>query len=277
MFKSSKRRVRKLELTVLGKARLTISLRYFRTQKRHRSKRKRQIVVPFKLLRIREICISLPGTRKSRHAAWRSAATSSGLIIGGLTGVIIFASSLYSPAVLEPLQTTSAATPAPSPQPSRVSALPRSEPVQLRIPKIDLSASLSKTTTSPSGQLIVPTSSKSAAWYQKAPSPGEIGPAIIIGHVHSLNGPAVFWRLREMQPGDVFEIVRKDSRTVKFRVDRIANYRQDEFPSQSVYGNITYAGIRLITCGGKYDYSRQQYSHNTVVYGSMVKTQVARL
>jgi hypothetical protein len=73
-----------------------------------------------------------------------------------------------------------------------------------------------------------------------------------------------------MQPGDIFEVKRTDGTTIKFKVDSVKQYSQNDFPTNDVYGNINYAGIRLITCGGTFNSQTHHYSDNTVVYGSLV-------
>ncbi|MBI4101059.1 class F sortase, partial [Candidatus Microgenomates bacterium] len=95
--------------------------------------------------------------------------------------------------------------------------------------------------------------------------------AIVVGHIDNYRGPAVFWKLGQLQPGDVVEIDRADGTTVKFKVEAIKQFSQDQFPTAEVYGNIDHAGLRLITCGGQFNRITRQYSDNTVVFASMVQ------
>ena len=81
---------------------------------------------------------------------------------------------------------------------------------------------------------------------------------------------AVFWRLRELVPGDTFEIDRADGSTAKFKVDAVKQVPQSNFPTEEVYGNIDFAGIRLITCGGTFNRTTRHYSDNTIVFGSLI-------
>jgi LPXTG-site transpeptidase (sortase) family protein len=113
--------------------------------------------------------------------------------------------------------------------------------------------------------------SHDTGWYKYGPTPGEIGPAIIVGHVDNLNGPSVFWRLGELKAGDKVEITRKDGKPVKFKVDSVQQFEQENFPAKKVYGNTDHAGLRLITCGGTFDSSTGRYTHNTVVFASVIK------
>lgn len=191
----------------------------------------------------------------------------------GIAGAIFFGYQLNKPIVIEgPV----AASPSQNVQPKEPEitavtvVLPRSEPTRLRIPKIAVDASFISLGKKADGTLEVPSDPYVVGWYTKAPTPGELGPAIVVGHLDRPGGPAVFWRLREMVPGDIFEIDRADGTTVKFKVDDVKVFPQTNFPTEAVYGNIDYAGIRLITCTGTWDRYQRRYSDNLVVYGSLV-------
>lgn len=147
----------------------------------------------------------------------------------------------------------------------------RSRPLTLRIPKINLETNIVTLGLNADGTIEVPKGYTEVGWYKNGPTPGEIGPAVILGHVDSYKGPAVFYHLGELQPGDQFEVVRKDGTTATFEVTESHRYSQNDFPTQLVYGDIPYAGIRLITCTGIYDHGIQRYSHNLVVYGKLVE------
>ena len=105
-------------------------------------------------------------------------------------------------------------------------------------------------------------------WYKNGPTPGELGPAIILGHVDSTRGPSVFWDLNKVNPGDEIVIEREDGQKVKYNVDRLERFDQNSFPTEEVYGNINNVGLRLITCGGTFNKEIDRYSHNTVVFAS---------
>jgi LPXTG-site transpeptidase (sortase) family protein len=120
-------------------------------------------------------------------------------------------------------------------------------------------------------QPTTPNSATDVGWYRNSPTPGEIGPSVIVGHVDYVHvGPAVFWNLNKLQAGDIFEVQRVDGSTMKFKVDSVKQFSQSNFPTNEVYGNINYAGIRLVTCGGTFNSQTHHYSDNTVVFGSLV-------
>lgn len=175
----------------------------------------------------------------------------------------IYASQQYKPSVVQPAVTKAqAATPASAPESQ---ALARSTPLSLDIPSLNLSTDLAPVGQNADGSMEVP-EHDIAGWYTLAPSPGEIGPAIIVGHVDSPTGPAVFWNLRNLEPGNLVMVTREDGKKVSFSVEKVESYDQNNFPSDKVYGNLDYPGLRLITCDGKFDPLTRHYSHNLVVY-----------
>lgn len=155
-------------------------------------------------------------------------------------------------------------------QQQAATALPKSVPVRLEIPDIGLTTELSQVGKNADGSLEVPADANIAGWYRLSPTPGEIGPSIITGHVDTYTGPAVFFYLKDLVPGQTITITRKDKTKAHFRVDKVASFEQQAFPTKEVYGDIDYPGLRLITCGGVYDVLSGHYSHNTVVYATLV-------
>ncbi len=194
-------------------------------------------------------------------------------IIVGICGAIFFGYQLNKPITVEAPVATSQVQAAETTEPKIADvkvAMSRSEPIRLRISKIAVDAAFTSLGKKVDDTIEVPGKPDIVGWYTKAPTPGELGPAIVIGHVDRPGGPAVFWRLRELVPGDTFEIDRADGSTAAFRVDEVKQVSQSSFPTEEVYGNIDYAGIRLITCGGTWNRTIRKYSHNTIVYGSLI-------
>lgn len=109
-----------------------------------------------------------------------------------------------------------------------------------------------------------------ASWYNQSPTPGERGPAVLLGHVNATDGgPGVFADLRALKPGDIIEIAREDGTTARFAVDRGEQYPKDNFPTLKVYGNTEGSELRLITCDG-YDPDTGEFDDNYVVYAKRV-------
>jgi len=121
------------------------------------------------------------------------------------------------------------------------------------------------------GTIEVPTSYHQAAWYRLGPTPGALGPAVIVGHVDSYQGPGVFFNVGAMRPGQILDVARADQSVAHFRVDALNSYPKDHFPTAAVYGPINYAGLRLITCGGTFDEKTRSYESNIVVFASLIQ------
>lgn len=146
--------------------------------------------------------------------------------------------------------------------------LGKSQPVSLSIPAIGLTTQLTTITLDNKGVLQPPERFDIAGWYDKSPTPGEVGPSIIVGHLDSPHDIAVFFYVKTLQAGQTISVTRADGSVANFTVDTIALYDQDNFPTQTVYGNIDYAGLRLITCGGNFNPFTGKYEQNTVVYAT---------
>lgn len=146
----------------------------------------------------------------------------------------------------------------------------RVAPVELYIPKLNLRTGFVPPLGLESDQTVaVPDSYTDVGWYKYGATPGEIGPAVILGHVDSYEGPAVFYPLGQLKPGDEIHVKRADNTVAVFTVERLERVSQDAFPTQAVYGQIDYAGLRLVTCSGTFNRSEQKYSHNLVVFAQL--------
>lgn len=144
----------------------------------------------------------------------------------------------------------------------------KSTPIRIRILAIGLDSKLMKLGLQKDGTLEVPPSAFPAGWYTGSPTPGQIGPAVIAGHV-DWKGPGVFYSLNRVRLGDQIIIDRADGTTATFKVTRIASFLKSNFPTNAIYGNLTYPGIRLITCGD-YDFKLHKYVRDLVVFGALV-------
>jgi hypothetical protein len=141
-------------------------------------------------------------------------------------------------------------------------------PVSLTIPVIGVQTTLTRLGLAAGGALAVPSSTAVAGWYTGSPRPGAIGSAVIAGHIDSKTGPGVFFRLPELRIGDRIYVRRTDGTTVQFRVTSLGTYLKDYFPTSDVYGATPDPELRLITCGGTFDYATRHYLSNTVIYAA---------
>ncbi|MGW1060239.1 class F sortase [Micromonospora rubida] len=152
--------------------------------------------------------------------------------------------------------------------------LAASRPVSLAVPAIRVSAPVAPVGQAPDGSVDVPPLAKAdeTGWYDRGPTPGEPGRAVIVGHVDTKNGPAVFYDLGKLKVGDRIEVTRADGDVVLFAVDSVEHFGKDALPADRVYGDDGPPGLRLITCGGPWVGGRTGYADNVVAFASLVDT-----
>jgi hypothetical protein len=156
------------------------------------------------------------------------------------------------------------------PDPAGHAQVPR--PVYLIIPAIGVSTRLIGLGLTATGAMAVPGTTKVAGWYDRGPRPGGIGPAVIAGHVASYRREGIFARLHDLRPGDRAFVVRANNTIAVFRITAVRLYRKSGFPFWAVYGPVPYPALRLITCGGSFDYATRSYLSNVVAYGIETST-----
>jgi sortase (surface protein transpeptidase) len=156
--------------------------------------------------------------------------------------------------------------------------LARATPVSIWIPDINVRSDLLQLGLNPDHTVQVPPLSRDsrAGWYRYSPTPGQLGPSVILGHVDSAEyGPGIFFRLGALRQGNLVDVSRSDHTVAVFRIERVVSYPKDHFPTLEVYGNTDHAGLRLITCGGKFDFSTRSYQSNIVAYASLISSHPA--
>jgi hypothetical protein len=122
----------------------------------------------------------------------------------------------------------------------------------------------------PDGTLQVPADFDVAGWYRLGTKPGDRGAAVIVGHVDSQSGPAVFYHLGTLAPRDVIRVSWQSGASVFFRVYAVREYAKTAFPTRLVYGRTTAPELRLVTCGGRFDDETGHYLDNVVVFARRV-------
>jgi LPXTG-site transpeptidase (sortase) family protein len=210
-------------------------------------------------------------TRRPGAAGARAA----GLVViaGGVTGLLL---TRHSTPAMRPVAAGVAALPAPTgpivAPPQSAVPKPVAAPVSLTIPLIGVRTSLMTLGLASNGELQVPPLNMAsvAGWYTGSPPPGSIGSAIIVGHIDTTRGPAVFARLNTLTRGDKIYVKRADGTLAEFRVTSVQTYLKDHFPTEDVYGPVPDAELRLITCGGTFDKAIGHYLSNIVVYATEV-------
>lgn len=153
--------------------------------------------------------------------------------------------------------------------PEPAAAPPVARPVSLQIPAIGVRTTLVRLGLTTAGTLQVPPTAAVAGWYTGSPRPGAIGAAVIAGHIDSISGPGVFFRLRLLRPGDLVYVHRADGTLAVFRVTAVRSYLKTRFPTRAVYGAVPNAQLRLITCGGTFDQATGHYLSNIIVFATL--------
>ncbi|MPY60950.1 class F sortase [Streptomyces spongiae] len=193
-------------------------------------------------------------------------------------GALLIHNSMESQADLKPQSRPAAIAPATpratastAPSATAEPALPRSAPERLSIPAIAVSAPFTELSIGASGQLDPPPADDSnlVGWFQDGASPGERGASIVVGHVDTKTGPAVFSRLGALRPGSMVRIIRADRTVANFKVDSVKAFSKEDFPNDRVYADTPSPQLRLITCGGAYNQSTREYEENVVVFAHL--------
>ena len=152
---------------------------------------------------------------------------------------------------------------------AEVPAISSARPVRLLIPRIGVDSSLERLQQDGRGVLVAPAVADTAGWWAKGVVPGDVGAAVIVGHLDTLLGPAVFVRLKQLRPGDLIRVRMSDGSTVRFAVDSSHVVKKALFPSDQVYGATPDAQLRLITCSEPFDPVAHSYTDNLVVFATL--------
>jgi hypothetical protein len=190
------------------------------------------------------------------------------ILVGAAAVGVAFGSQEHAP---QPGLAQAGVTGATSAGPS----LARSLPVSVHIPAIGVDSTLLHLGLNADGTVQVPSVTRNAgqaAWYKYSSTPGQIGSSVIEGHVDSVKGPAVFFRLGSLRRGDAIDVELADGVTAVFRVTGVREYAKSRFPAKAIYGATDFAALRLITCGGVFDYATGHYLSSTVVFASLASS-----
>ena len=154
--------------------------------------------------------------------------------------------------------------------PSQDKLEPTARPETVVIPAIGVAAPVTRLGLKRDGTLKVPSGYSETGWWSGGPKPGQTGRAVIVGHVDSKSGPAVFANLQEVRRGDLVEVLRADGSAVEFEVRGVDETDKSDFPTIDVYGETDRSELRLLTCGGKFDRSKGHYDQNVIVWARRV-------
>ncbi|HEX5796859.1 MAG TPA: class F sortase [Candidatus Saccharimonadales bacterium] len=193
------------------------------------------------------------------------------LLFAGIGGMIYFGFDINKPYEIKPVSLAVPVFEQAEQKPAIRQGLPFSKPKHIKIDRVGIDYPVMEVGQKKDGTMETPPLFKDVTgWYKHGPSPGEVGPAIIVGHVDTYKGPSVFWRLRELKSGDVITVTREDKSVVRFKVTGLQQFEQNNFPTKKVYGNTKGSELRLITCGGTFNKQTLRYSENTVVFATII-------
>ncbi len=158
--------------------------------------------------------------------------------------------------------------------PGEFPVLDPSTPKQIRIPSIGVDAPMHAVGAEADGTIATPSlkQTNEAGWYKDGPSPGQYGPAIVVGHVDTRDRPAVFHRVRELRPGAQIEILRRDGTVAVFEVNSVEQYNKSKLPADKVYQDYSRPSLRLITCGGNWVGGDDGYADNVIAFASLISS-----
>lgn len=161
----------------------------------------------------------------------------------------------------------------PAATPTATAAVQVAAPTSITIPAISVSSDLEGLGLNPDGTAAVPPldQPEQASWFAPGVRPGQVGPAVVLGHVSSGDTPGVFYRLHELTPGDFVEVDRADDSVAVFQVSSVETFPKSQFPTARVWGDLPYAGLRLVTCGGELDESAGSFLSNVVAFAELVE------
>lgn len=154
--------------------------------------------------------------------------------------------------------------------PAAPAATSTATPVRVEIPAIGVSSGLEDLHRGSAGELDPPEDWDSAGWFSDGIVPGQVGPAVIAGHVDSPTSAAVFYRLDELVAGDRITVRMSDGSERVFQVQRSERAAKSAFPTSDVYGTSPTPALRLITCDGTFDTATGHYTDNLIVFATLV-------
>jgi len=178
------------------------------------------------------------------------------------------------PSIVENPTIPAPATTAPSPPvvaPAKeLKPPPNWKPTSIRVPKIGVDAPIDPLGVDEKNALAVPKDTTRVGWWSGGAQPGEPGPSVLVGHRDSTKGPAVFFKLGDLKPGDVIEVGRADGSPARYMVDHLESHPKTMFPTLAVYGATAGPTLRLITCFGRFDRVARSYKNNLVIYANIM-------
>lgn len=118
--------------------------------------------------------------------------------------------------------------------------------------------------------MAVPSTSWTVGWLDLGPRPGELGNAVIDGHLDSAQGAAIFWHLAQLRPGDRVYVVDRRGRQLTFAVTGARAFSVTGAPLAQIFGSSNAPNLNLITCAGAWQAAQHAYDQRLVVFTRLV-------
>jgi sortase A len=188
------------------------------------------------------------------------------VMVGGALTTGAEGEVLSSSTELEQTITETLASDVPAPSPTAVT------PIRVMIPSINVDSRVEFVGLDAEGRMDVPKADENVAWYQLGVKPGDVGSAVVAGHYdRRTGGPAVFYDLEKMVPGDVIKVQGEDGKELEFVVTETAMYKDETFPIDKVFAQTDGKRLNLITCAGQFSQDQKNYSDRFVVFSELVE------
>ena len=205
-----------------------------------------------------------PARSRLRHRERLFWALASAAVLCGVIAVISMSKSDPAVRVLRTSPKTAASTTTTTP------GLARSTPRELLVPSLGIATTIGELGLQANRQVQVPTSVHTVGWFRLGPTPGQVGSAVILGHVDSYRGPGIFFNLKTLTIGALIEVRLANRSTALFRVTSVVQYLKTDFPDALVYGSSGGRDLNLVTCGGTFNHQIGSYESNIVVFSRLV-------
>jgi hypothetical protein len=182
------------------------------------------------------------------------------------------ASTMPRPVAAAPTATATPALVCPVPSVKRRRGVPASWPIAIQIPSIGVDAAVELAGVDRHGDMQVPVNPCDVAWYKPGPAPGAAGDAVIDGHLDWwTDGPAVFWKLKNVRPGAEIDVIDAGGAKLRFKVAKLASLQQSKVPTE-LFNTTGPAVLTLYTCAGVWEPGAETYSQRLFVEALPVRS-----
>jgi len=188
-----------------------------------------------------------------------------GVAIGFFAETLVHATT-YAPEDSTMAPTELAATTSTAALASTSTKKSRDIPVRLQIPALNIDANVQQVGLTFKGNMGIPSNFTDVAWYRYGAVPGDVGSAVIDGHVdNGLSLAGVFKHLVDLKAGDDVYVAMASGDRVHFKVRDSEYYDYTSAPTALIFNENDASLLRLITCNGDWVSQDKTYDKRLVV------------